>query len=438
MSKSKPVASKAPKRSAKPKERDPVAIIESSNAGRVEELVPIRHSRMSVSPFTFYRGAAAVIAADLSTETHSGILVQSCGDCHILNFGAFATPERNIIIDLNDFDETHPAPFEWDLKRLAASLVLAANSAGMSAKSCERAAFEVAASYQKEMLKHADSRLLDIWYSKFDYQAIIDQASRKVLRDKRRKNLAKEVMKSSPEALQKKLIEKKKGQWRFKEMPPLLYHMPDLTVDFVRNSYAQYLQSLSHDRAGLLGHFELTDIAMKVVGTGSVGTFCAVLLLVGANEDFLILQVKEARQSVLEPYMGASKFENHGQRIVVGQRIMQSASDLFLGWTKGDGKAQRHFYIRQLRDVKMSPNPAIWDKASLYQAGAFAGQILAKAHAKSGQSREISNYIGKGDRFAKAMAKYAMTYAETTESDYKLFIDACRSRRLPTEASVVG
>ncbi len=177
---------------------------------------------------------------------------------------------------------------------------------------------------------------------------------------------------------------------------------------------------------------------MKVVGTGSVGTFCAVLLLVGANEDFLILQVKEARQSVLEPYMGASKFENHGQRIVVGQRIMQSASDLFLGWTKGDGKAQRHFYIRQLRDVKMSPNPAIWDKASLYQAGAFAGQILAKAHAKSGQSREISNYIGKGDRFAKAMAKYAMTYAETTESDYKLFIDACRSRRLPTEASVVG
>lgn len=438
MSKSKSVVKPKSGRLTASAKRDPVGIIESSNEGRVEELVPIRHSRMSVSPFTFYRGAAAVMAADLAAEAHSGILVQSCGDCHILNFGAFATPERNIIIDLNDFDETHPAPFEWDLKRLVASLVLAADSVGMSAKSCERAACEVAVSYQKEMVKHGQSRLLDVWYSKFDYEAIIEQANKKIIRERRRKNLIKEIIKSSPEALQKKLIEKKKSGWRFKEMPPLLYHMPELTVDFVRNSYAQYLESVTHDRAGLLRHFELTDIAMKVVGTGSVGTFCAVLLLVGANEDFLVLQVKEARKSVLEPYMGASKFSNHGQRIVVGQRIMQSASDMFLGWTKGEGKAQRHFYIRQLRDIKMSPNPAMWDKETLYQVAVFAGQVLAKAHAKSGESRAISDYIGKGDKFAKAMAKYAMSYADTTASDYKLFIEACRSRRLPTEASVVG
>lgn len=409
-----------------PARRDPVEIIEQTNEGRLQELVPIRHSRMSISPFTFYRGAAAVMAADLAAQPNSGVIVQCCGDCHVLNFGAFATPERNIIIDLNDFDETHPAPFEWDIKRLAASLVLAGNSIGMSTKTCQKAAFEMAQSYQIEMAKYAKTRLLDVWYSKIDYESFIESADHE-LAARRRKNLHKEITKSSPESLQKKLIERHNGSWRFKEMPPLLYHAPELS-EKVYKAYEKYLESLSPDRSGLLKHFELTDIAMKVVGTGSVGTFCAVVLLVGANDDFLILQVKEARQSVLEPYTAPSKFENSGQRIVVGQRIMQSASDMFLGWTGGATK--RQFFVRQLRDVKMSPNPARWTKFTMVQLSNFAGKVLAKAHAKSGEAAVIADYIGKGDRFARSMSEYALSYAAVTESDYKLFTEACRSGRL--------
>lgn len=406
--------------------RDPVEIIEKTNEGRLQELVPIRHSRMSISPFTFYRGAAAVMAADLAAQPNSGVIVQCCGDCHVLNFGAFATPERNIIIDLNDFDETHPAPFEWDIKRLAASLVLAGNSIGMSTKTCQKAAFEMAQSYQIEMAKYAKTRLLDVWYSKIDYQSFIESADHE-LAARRRKNLNKEITKSSPESLQKKLIERHNGSWRFREMPPLLYHAPELS-EKVYKAYEKYLESLSPDRSGLLRHFELTDIAMKVVGTGSVGTFCAVVLLVGANDDFLILQVKEARQSVLEPYTAPSKFENNGLRVVVGQRIMQSASDMFLGWTAGATK--RQFFVRQLRDVKMSPNPANWTKFTMLQLSNLAGKVLAKAHAKSGEAMSIADYIGKGDRFASSISEYALSYAELTQSDYKLFTDACRSGRL--------
>ncbi len=406
--------------------RDPVEIIEKTNEGRLQELVPIRHSRMSISPFAFYRGAAAVMAADLAAQPNSGLIVQCCGDCHVLNFGAFATPERNIIIDLNDFDETHPAPFEWDIKRLAASLVLAGNSIGMSTKTCQKAAFEMAQSYQIEMAKYAKTRLLDVWYSKVDYQSFIESADHE-LAARRRKNLNKEITKSSPESLQKKLIERHNGSWRFREMPPLLYHAPELS-EKVYKAYEKYLESLSPDRSGLLKHFELTDIAMKVVGTGSVGTFCAVVLLVGANDDFLILQVKEARQSVLEPYTAPSKYENNGLRVVVGQRIMQSASDMFLGWTAGATK--RQFFVRQLRDVKMSPNPANWTKYTMLQLSNLAGKVLAKAHAKSGEAMAIADYIGKGDRFASSISEYALSYAELTQSDYRLFTEACRSGRL--------
>jgi len=419
--------------------RDPVKTIELSNAGRVEELVPIRHSRMSVSPFTFYRGAAALMAADLGAEPNSGIIVQCCGDCHLLNVGAFATPERNIIVDINDFDETHPAPFEWDIKRLVASLALAGSAAGISASAREKAGFEMARSYQREMAKHAQSRMLDIWYTKVEFDDFINLSNRKFERDRRRKNLSKELTKSSPEALQTKLIEKQKGGvWRFKEMRPLLFHQDDTQMGNVRLAYNNYLKTIPDDLAALLGHFEITDMAMKVVGTGSVGTYCAVVLLVGANDDFLVLQVKEARQSVLEPYTKPSKFENSGQRIVSGQRIMQSASDMFLGWTRGEGARHRHFFIRQLRDVKMSPNPALWDKTTLIQAAGFAGRVLAKAHAKSGEAQAITEYLGKSDKFAKSMGEYALSYAELTEADYELFVEACRSGRLPTEASEVG
>jgi uncharacterized protein (DUF2252 family) len=219
-------------------------------------------------------------------------------------------------------------------------------------------------------------------------------------------------------------------------MPPLLYHMKDSNMKHARKAFDLYLESMAADRAALLRQFEIVDLAIKVVGTGSVGTFCAVILLVGTNDDFLILQVKEAQQSVFEPYTGESEFKNHGQRVVVGQRIMQSASDMFLGWTKGE--SGKHFYLRQLRDVKMSPVPEMWDKRRLADVSALSGKILAKAHAKLGAAPAITEFIGPRDTFAKAMSTYALAYAEQTLADYGLFVEACRSRRLPTEASAVG
>ncbi len=427
---------KGPKLKTAGSKRDPVEIIDQTNEGRDQQLVPIRHSRMMATPFTFYRGAAALMANDLAAEAHSGITVQSCGDCHILNFGAFATPERNIIIDINDFDETHPGPFEWDVKRMAASLVIAANSVGMPARLGEKAAFELTRSYQREMAKHAKERLLDVWYSRLEFQTLVANASKREDRERVKKVLSKELIKSHPDVLHQKLIEKKAGTWRFKEMPPLLYHMPDIEMKNVRKAFDLYLQSLPADRQRLLQHFEIADIARKVVGTGSVGTYCGVLLLVSDSDDLLVLQVKEARKSVLEPYLAASEFENHGKRVVIGQRIMQSASDMFLGWTTG--KNERHFYLRQLRDVKMSPNPAMWTKSSLLDLAMFAGKVLAKAHAKSAEAKAITEYLGTGDKFANSMSSYALSYAEQTNSDYRLFVEACRSKRLPTEASIVG
>ncbi len=415
--------------------RDPVKIIEQTNEGRDQALVPIRHSRMMVSPFTFYRGAAALMANDLAFESNSGITVQCCGDCHILNFGAFATPERNVIVDFNDFDETHPAPFEWDLKRLAASLVIASNSVGLSAKTGEKAAFELTRSYQKEMAKHATERLLDVWFSKLDFHTMVDKSSRKEDRERVRKYLDKELIKSSPEVLHQKVVEKKAGSWRFKDIPPLLYHTEDLEMQNVRKAYAAYLQTLSADRRSLLNHFEIVDLARKVVGTGSVGTYCGVVLLVSGNDDLLVLQVKEANKSVLEPYLGESVFEHHGERVVIGQRLMQSASDMFLGWTTGTN--ERHFYLRQLRDVKLSPNPAMWTKSTVLDISRFAGKVLAKAHAKSGAARAISEYTGTSEKFATAISDYALCYAEQTDIDYKLFVEACLSKRLPTEAGVL-
>jgi uncharacterized protein (DUF2252 family) len=414
----------------------PVEIIERSNEGRLIDLVPIRHSRMLVSPFTYYRGAAAVMAADLDKESSSDIVVQSCGDCHILNCGAFATPERNIIIDLNDFDETHPAPFEWDLKRLVTSMVLALSSGRVSAKFGQEVAYMLARAYQKHMSDYAEQRLLDVWYSTIDYQRFVDKALDKSRKKLLKKSLIKERRKSSPEMLEEKLIEREKGQIRFKELPPYLFHRGDISEQSVEKAYGLYLKSLSADRLALLRHFEIADFATKVVGTGSVGTFCGVLLLVGPNDDLLILQVKEARPSVLEPYTQASRFENHGQRIVAGQRIMQSASDFFLGWSVGE--KGRHFYVRQLRDIKMSPTPELWTKRVMPNICNFAGHVLAKAHAKSGEAPAITEYIGKSDKFAREMAKFASAYAEKTVADYQIFVEACSSGRLPTMQSEVG
>ncbi|HZT35001.1 MAG TPA: DUF2252 family protein, partial [Nitrososphaera sp.] len=327
-------------------------------------------------------------------------------------------------------------PFEWDLKRLAVSFVIAAASVGLSAKAGERAVLELTSSYQKAMAKFAKRRLLDVWHEKQNFEEFLENARDKEARARGRKYLSKELIKSSPDVLQEKLLEKQGGKWRFKELPPLLYHDPHVDLKHVRIAFDGYLQSLSADKHALLKHFEIVDIARKVVGTGSVGTFCGVLLLEGDNDDLLILQIKEARNSVLEPYLGESEFDNHGQRVVIGQRIMQSASDMFLGWTVG--KTGLHLYLRQLRDVKLAPNPAMWNKTTMWDIAIIAGKVLAKAHARSGAARAIAEYLGDSDQFAESMAVYAQAYAELTYSDYRLFAEACQSKRLPTEASSVG
>lgn len=425
-------------KSSRNSRRDPVALIEKTNEGRIDDLVPTRHTRMAVSPFTYYRGAAAVMAYDLAAEPMSDIVIQACGDCHILNCGAFATPERNVIIDINDFDETHPAPFEWDLKRLATSLVLACDSIGWNDSTAEKGVYHMMRSYQRDITEYAQMRLLEIWHTRLDFHKFINTSIDESRRKKRAKALAKETLKSSPEMLKRKLTEKTKQGWRFKEMLPLLFHPKDNDMNLAHKSFEAYLESLPSDRAQLLRHFQLSDLALKVVGTGSVGTYCAVVLLVGENDELLVLQVKEARASVLEPYLKESEFDNHGERVVVGQRLMQSASDMFLGWTRGIGAKKRDFYVRQLRDVKLSPNPAEWNKTGFYDLADVAGKIMAKTQAKSGRAAAIAEYIGKSDKFAKEMTKYALSYAEKTQSDYECFVEACESGELATEKSVVG
>ncbi len=412
--------------------RDPLEILEASNADRVPELIPIRYGRMLASPFTFYRGSAAVMASDLSYTASSGIEVQCCGDCHILNFGAFATPERNIIVDMNDFDETLRGPWEWDVKRLATSLVLAARSSGFSDAFGRELAQVMGQAYREQMAEYSKMSILDVWYSRLDFQTMVDRITESELRKRSTKFLEDAIKKSSPETLLTKLTESDNGRVRFKDMPPLVYHSEMLDrIGAEKAGFESYRQSLGEERRALLDKFEIVDIALKVVGIGSVGTRCFVVLLAGSEADVLILQVKEARPSVLEPYVGKSQFPNHGQRIVVGQKVMQSASDLFLGWTRGRGG--RHFYVRQLRDVKMSPNPAYWDKATLSRQSHIAGIILAKAHARSGDPAVLRGYLGKTDEFEIALSKFAVAYADQTEADHQRFVKACRSGKLKAE-----
>jgi uncharacterized protein (DUF2252 family) len=411
--------------------RDPIDLLVESNEGRMAELIPIRFGRMMQSPFTFYRGSAAVMAADLATTAQSGLRVQACGDAHLLNFGGFATPERQIVFDINDLDETLPAPWEWDVKRLTASVVIAGQYLRLTETESARAAEATVRSYRQRMADYSSMRALEVWYDTIgidDVMEVLDDRAREVVKQR----LAKAEEKSSPEFVFPKLVEHRGSEPRFKEDPPLIFHpsaqmAPGVATAF-RAPLERYRASLPDHVRVLFDRYHLCDMAVKVVGIGSVGTMCAVGLWIAAEDDPLFLQVKEARASVLEPYAGKSIYENHGQRVVCGQRLMQSASDIFLGWSTG--VTGRNVYVRQLRDVKISAMIEDWDVDMLREYGKLCGWTLAKAHARSGDAAKIAGYMGASATFDDAICEFAVEYADQNQRDYRAFIKAVREGRL--------
>ena len=425
-----------------PDRRDPIELLQASNDGRMQTLVPVRFGRMSASPFAFYRGAAALMAADLATTPATGVRVQACGDAHLMNFGGFATPERNIIFDINDLDETLPAPWEWDLKRLAASVVIAAQFLKLSESEAARAARDLAREYRERMTDYAAMRVLDVWYDRIDLQRYQDRSADPEVMEEVRKRMAERIAdaqrKNVPDHLYPKLVELQGTEHRIKDEPPLLFHPDETMAPALRSGFAEplarYRQSLPEHVRTLFDRFHFCDLAVKVVGVGSVGTNCSVMLFMAEENDPLFLQVKEARTSVLEPYAGKSLHANHGQRVIVGQRLMQSASDMFLGWTEGaDG---RHYYLRQLRDLKMSVVIEDWDFGLLRQYARMCAHALARAHARSGDAALISGYAGSGQTLDDAIADFAVAYSDQNRADYRAFIKAIRQGRIEVQNDI--
>lgn len=416
--------------------KDPVDLLIKSNEGRIPALIPIRFARMSASPFAFYRGSAMLMAADLASTPTSGIRVQACGDAHLMNFGGFATPERNIIFDINDLDETLPAPFEWDLKRLAASVVIAAQHLGLPRSDEGRLARDLAGAYRERMIDYASMRALDVWYDRIDLQKYTDRSGDPQIVELARKRIAERIeaerQKSVPDYFYPKLVSLGGARPRIKDEPPLIYHpdadlAPGLESGYA-DAIASYRETLPEHTRILFDRFYFLDMALKVVGVGSVGTMCAIGLFMAADNDPLFLQVKEARASVLEPYAGKSLHANHGQRVIAGQRIMQTASDVFLGWTRG--KNGRDFYVRQLRDMKLSAVIDDWDTGLLRQYARMCAHALARAHARSGDAAMISGYMGSGRTLDDAISEFATEYSAQNRADYRAFVGAIRDGRI--------
>lgn len=430
------------------KRADPVDTVQAQSAARVPELVPIRYGRMLESPFRFYRGAAAIMAGDLANTPTSGFTTQLCGDAHLLNFRLLASPERRLVFDINDFDETLPGPWEWDVKRLAASLVIAGRENGYA--DVERAAVVRATvrSYRESMRRFAGLGNLAVWYSSSDMDALQTLADRRLGARGRKRSHRAMVKARSRDTLQAfgKLTHVVDGQRRIAADPPLIVPLQDLLPDRERDSLEEllrelierYSHSLQSDRRHLLGQYRLVDMARKVVGVGSVGTRCWIMLLLGRDDqDPLLLQAKEAGQSVLAPHTGPSLYDNQGERVVAGQRQMQSASDIFLGWervTGLDGR-QRDFYIRQLRDWKGIAEPQIMAPRDMSAFGEFCGTTLARAHARSGDRIAIAAYLGGGDAFDRALSVFAERYADQNERDHQALTDAVHAGRVPAQAA---
>ncbi len=416
--------------------RDPLEILTESNQGRIAQLIPIRHGRMLASPFTFLRGSAALMAADLVTTPNTGLRVQACGDCHLLNFGLFATPERNLIFDINDFDETLPAPWEWDVKRLAVSFAVAVRDIKLSDKRAQDAAVECVRAYRERLRELSKLSPLDVWYDRLDAQTIIDMAPDAKIK-KVRKQIIAEAKQRVGDYLYPQISEEIAGRRRLIDQPPALFHVSkELEPEhesIVQEALKDYRMSLPDERRVLFDRYSLEDIAIKAVGIGSVGTMCFVGLFFSAENHPLLLQFKQARNSVLEPYAGKSVYGNHGQRVVLGQRMMQSASDIFLGWMRGRGG--RDFFVRQLRDMKMSAR--IEEGASATQAMLYAelcGRTLAHAHAKSGDAALISGYLGKSDDFDQAVGEFSLAYADQNEKDHSALVDAVKTGKIEAMA----
>jgi uncharacterized protein (DUF2252 family) len=446
---------------------DPVALLEAQNTTREPDLVPVRHGRMMVSPFTFYRGAAKIMAADLKDTPVAGLDAQLCGDAHLSNFGLFASPERRLLFDLNDFDETLPGPFEYDVKRMAASFTIAARNNGFSKADARAATLASVTAYREAMASFARLGTMDLWYAHLDEDELMAsirstvaetkkeaKAARTGKKEKRdeeqeklakiaqkraEKNAAKAHTRDSLQALSK-LCEGADGQYRIVSQPPVIVPGRDLAATYglspdevmpaIHDQFRAYRATLQDDRRQLLERFQIVDVARKVVGVGSVGTRAFIVLLQGRDaQDPLFLQIKEATASVLEEHLGKSRYEQHGERVVQGQRMMQAASDIFLGWTKGLD-VNRHFYWRQLRDMKGSVLVEVMTPLGLTFYARTCGWTLARAHARSGDPVAIAEYLGGSDAFDRSITDFCQRYADQNERDYDEFVSAVRSGRL--------
>ncbi|MBB3013400.1 DUF2252 domain-containing protein [Cupriavidus alkaliphilus] len=424
-------------------DRDPVALLQLSSEGRVPRLVPLRYGRMVQSPFAFFRGSAILQAHDLAGTPDSGLPMQICGDCHLANFGGFATPERALLFDLNDFDETSPGPWEWDLKRLCASFVVAVRHLRHGPGVAADAVRAAVGSYRRRMADYARMGMLDTWYDRITFDRLIEEETSPEIQKRIRRGMERAADRTH-ESLLPKLAERIGERWKILDAPPAVFHVHGRQTLFeagddwmtladpeqaIAQAFKEYLSTLAPDRRRLLEHFTRHDQAFKVVGVGSVGTRCLIQLLVDQHDKPLFLQVKEATRSVVARYYKSAPCAHEGRRVVEGQRLMQAASDLFLGWTKGP--RGRHFYMRQLRDMKLSAQIELMDADLLGRYAALCGWVLARAHAKaSGLAAEVSGYLGRSDRMADVMVGYANGYADQVERDYDQFVAACRSGRL--------
>jgi uncharacterized protein (DUF2252 family) len=433
-----------------PRRTDPIKLLERQASTRVPELVPVRYGRMLVSPLTFYRGAAVIMANDLARTPRSGLTVQCCGDAHLSNFGVFGTPERQLVFDINDFDETLPGPWEWDVKRLATSMLIAAQSGGFSAKDQDRAVLDAVEEYRTAMASFAAMKNLDVWYAHLDVDATMaqfgPQFQRRVVK-RTEKAIAKARTRDSVSAYSK-LSREVNGQPRIVADPPLVVPIADLAqgserdemFDALHELVSSYRATLQPDRRTLLEQFELVDVARKVVGVGSVGTRAWIALLLGRDaQDPLFLQLKEAEASVLEDFVGRSEFDNHGERVVAGQHLMQASSDIFLGWLHVESdldEQERDYCVRQLKDWKGSAEVDEMDPKGLAAYGRLCGWTLARAHARGGDRIAIAAYLGRGSSFDRAIVNFAHAYAEQNERDFRALARAVESGKIVAETGL--
>lgn len=411
--------------------KDPIAVLERQARSRVKELVPVRYARMAESPFAFFRGAAAVMALDLSTTPATGLRVQACGDAHVNNFGKFATPERNLLFDINDFDETLPGPWEWDVKRLCASLAIVVRQRGLAPSDGDRIVEAAARTYREHMADYARMRMLEVWYDRIAVEDVIAHFPARY-RDAVRRDVERAQRRDHRRAVAK-LTKPVDGESRFVEDPPLVVHVENTehNPEDVHEMLADYRRSLPEERRVLLDRFQLVDVARRVVGVGSVGTRCWLALFEGPyhpDGDPLVLQIKEAQPSVLEPYVGKCGFEHGGLRVVAGQRMIQAASDLFLGWCTAP--SGRKYYVRQMWDVKGQGDPMTMTPSGLSYYGALCAWTLSRAHARTGDAAAIAGYLGKSNRFDRAMVEFATRYADVNEKDHGRLCAAIRDGRV--------